>query len=103
LCRTGRIRPPPITIQALQDAVRKARVWNQALVTGEVCTMTEPARQEHVTQRYIAHLIGLAFLAPDIIEAILPGNVPVDLSLGRLKKGFPLDWKEQRKAFGFTA
>lgn len=35
--------------RALQDAVRKPLVWNETLVTGEVCTMTELARQEHQT------------------------------------------------------
>ena len=56
-----------------------------------------------VTQRYVAHLIKLAFLAPDIMVAIIRGKVPADLSLDRLKKGFPLDWTEQRTALGFPA
>ena len=60
------------------------------------------AKQEDVTQRYIAHLIKLAFLAPDIIEAIIKGNIPPTLSLGRLKKGIPLDWEEQRQSLGFA-
>ena len=30
------------------------------------------------------------------------GDVPVALSLGRLKKGFPLDWDAQRKTLGFS-
>lgn len=63
--------------------------------------MTALAKQENVTQRYIAHLIKLTFLAPDIIEAIKHGDIPATLSLDRLKKGFPFDRNAQRKLLGF--
>ena len=91
----------PITTRALQDALRKAIIWNQALVTGQVTAMKELAKQEHVTPPYIGHLVKLAFLAPDIIEAIMRADVSVELSLGRRKKRFPLDWEAQRKTLGF--
>ncbi len=64
--------------------------------------MSELARQNNVTQRYIAHLIKMAFLAPDIMVAIKQGKVPAGLSLDRLKKGFSLDWEEQRIVLGFN-
>jgi DNA invertase Pin-like site-specific DNA recombinase len=92
----------PITIGALQEAVRKALLWNQALVTGQAASLRELATQEQVTPSYIGTLIKLAFLAPDIIEAIVRREVPVELSLDRLKKGFPLDWEAQRKTLGFS-
>ena len=65
--------------------------------------MTELAARENVTQRYIAHLIKLAFLAPDIMQCVARGDIPPALSLERLKKGFPLDWTQQRKVLGFNA
>ncbi len=89
------------TIHAIRQAVIKALTWNQALIDGSVGSMTELARQNGVTQRYVAHLLKLAFLAPDIIKVIIRGQVPADLSLDRLKAGFPLDWDEQRKVLGF--
>jgi site-specific DNA recombinase len=82
--------------------VAKALGWNQALLTGKVASMTVLAKQEGVTQRYISHIIKLAFLAPDIIEAIIKGDVPETLSLGTLKQGIPQDWQDQRRRFGFT-
>jgi hypothetical protein len=54
--------------------------------------MSELATKHGVTQRYIAHLIQLAWLSPDIIQAIYRGQIPATLSLERLKKGFPPDW-----------
>ena len=41
--------------------------------------------------------------APDIMEAIIQGTIPLDLTLTRLKKGFPLDWSAQRQDLSFTS
>lgn len=73
----------------------------RALLTGTASSITELAKREKVTQRYIGHLLKLAFLAPNIIRSIVKGDIPSDLSLDRLEQGFPLDWHEQRKALGF--
>ena len=92
----------PNTVQAIQQALAKALNWNQALLDGSAQSMTELAKQNSVTQRYVAHLIKLAFLAPDIVKAIVRGDIPRDLSLDKLKAGFPLDWDEQRSVLGFS-
>jgi hypothetical protein len=55
-----------------------------------------------VTERYVGRIIRLAFLAPDIVEAILDGYQPADLELERLMKGVPIGWNEQRRALGFS-
>ena len=43
----------------------------------------------------------LAFLAPDIIEAITASQVPETLSLETLKRDFPVARDAQRRHFGF--
>jgi site-specific DNA recombinase len=46
----------------------------------------------------------LAFLAPDIQQAILNGRQPRSLTLSQLQlKTMPMSWAEQRRAFGFAA
>jgi hypothetical protein len=40
-------------------------------------------------------------LAPDIVEAILKGRQPLDLTFEKLCKHIPLRWVEQRVHFGF--
>ncbi len=89
--------------RAIQEALAKALTWNDELMSGKVSSMNQLAKREGVTQRYIAHLLKLAYLAPDIMQAIARGDIPSAVSLGRLKKGFPLDWQEQRKVLGFSA
>jgi site-specific DNA recombinase len=87
------------TIKSLQRALKKALVWNDALLTGKVASLADIARQEKVAQRYIATMIRLAFLAPDIQEAILDGFVPAGWTVDRFRKGIPLDWSQQRHRF----
>jgi len=45
----------------------------------------------------------LAFLAPDIVEAILAGTQPADLTTQTLirRTDLPLNWAEQRALLGF--
>ncbi len=64
--------------------------------------MAELAKREQATQRYIAHILSLAFLAPDIMSRIVQGNIPHILTMTHLKKGFPMDWDEQRRLLSFN-
>ena len=52
----------------------------------------------------VTRFLPLAFLAPDIVEAILDGRQPVDLNVERLKKVSPIpaDWNTQRWQLGFV-
>ena len=94
--------PPPAhqqSIQAIQAALLKALKWNMALTKSSTLTMSAIAKEENVNQRYIAQLLPLACLAPDIMDAIAKGNIPATFSLRNFKKGFPRDWKAQRQRF----
>lgn len=73
--------------------IRKAEIARQQLFNGS--SMTNDRTTERVAR--------LAFLAPDIITAILEGRQPPSLAPRRLMKhaAIPLDWKAQRKALGF--
>jgi hypothetical protein len=59
--------------------------------------MQEIARREGLSQRRIARRVDLAFLAPDIIEAVVTGCQHVSLTSDALIKSdhLPL-WTEQR-------
>ena len=58
------------------------------------------ARREGISQRRVAHLVDLAFLAPDIVTAIIDGKQPPSLTAERLIKAKhrPL-WADQRAFF----
>lgn len=63
--------------------------------------MSALARKLGLDSSYVARILKLTTLAPDIIEAIINGDEPSGLSLAKLVKTFPENWEEQRKWVGF--
>lgn len=71
-------------------------------MSGEVDSVFALARSESVTEAYISRLIRLAFLAPDIVDSIVAGRHPSDLTAERLTRTeLSLLWSEQRAVLGF--
>ena len=91
-------RPNATLIKALTRAHR----WKERLFSGAAPSTSAIAKEEGLNDRYVGRIMGLAFLAPDIVEAILDGHQPADLELERLMKGIPVSWHEQRRVFGFS-
>jgi DNA invertase Pin-like site-specific DNA recombinase len=83
--------------------IAKAHDWFERLTSGKAKSIRDIAAAEGVTNSYVRKIIHRAFLAPDIVRAILNGTQPPDLTLESLKKFIPLpiDWNEQRKLLGF--
>jgi len=96
---TESAKPDPSLIKA----VTRAHRWFDDLVRGRARSIGDIAKTEGVSDRYVSHLLPLAFLAPRIVEAILAGNQPVDLTTEILIKrtDLPLDWSEQKTLLGF--
>jgi len=70
-------------------AIARAHRWVNQLQEGKALSIKEIAKVEGFNPRYVAHIMPLAYLAPDITESILGGNQPLTLNLDRLLKGFP--------------
>jgi site-specific DNA recombinase len=67
--------------------------------------MREIAEQENLSTSYVIRYFRLAFLAPDIVEAIVEGRQPPGISVRKLtnNKKLPSDWAEQRRLLNFPA
>ena len=74
----------------------------EALLMGDVSSIQEIATNEKLDRSYVMRRLRLAYLAPDIMTAIFNGHIPPDLTINKLRRGFPLDWGQQRKHLGFT-
>jgi len=84
--------------QAWVKAIARAYGWRRQLEKGEITTISEIADQLCIGQRYIAQLIPLGWMAPDLIEGILEGSIRPAIPLSCLKtKDLPLDWSAQRR------
>src|SRR3954465_3091084 len=83
---------------ALIKAIARGRAWFEELATGHARSLQELAKRDGISRRYIRRLVGLAFLSPQLVEAILQGRQSVELTATRLTElDLPLDWTEQHK------
>ena len=97
----GSVAAPAAQVdRALLRAMAPARGWAAQLESGEVGSVKELARKNGLCHNYTARLLPLAYLAPDLTEAVLKGAQPRSVSLaGLTAQPLPLDWSEQRRRF----
>jgi site-specific DNA recombinase len=82
----------------LIKAIARGRAWFEELAAGRARSLRELAERDGITRRYVRRLVDLAFLSPDLVEAILQGRQPVELTATRLTElDLPLDWTDQRR------
>jgi site-specific DNA recombinase len=80
-----------------RKAIARGRAWFEELAAGRTRSLRELAEGDGITRRYVRRLVDLAFLSPELVEAILQGQQPVELTATRLTElDLPLDWADQR-------
>jgi len=79
--------------------IARAHRWRALLESGRYGTIRELSGALGMDNSYVARLLRLTLLAPDIIGAILEGTEPGSLSLEKLFQ-LPADWARQRDALG---
>ena len=83
----------------------KAFYWKRLLEEGRYPTTTDLARALKLEPGWVAEVLRLTLLAPDIVEAIFEGRQPRHLNLHTLRGRqdlLPRDWAEQRQLLGFS-
>ena len=89
---------PPKPDAALITMVARARHWFELIAAGKHATMEALAAAEQEPSAHVRQTIGAAFLAPDLVTAIVEGRQPLALTATKLKALLPLPtaWPEQR-------
>lgn len=82
--------------EALVVAISRAHRWKKMLDEGRYGSIAELAQAMKINRHYLARLLRLTLLAPDIIEAILDGREPDGMSLEQLRKPMSMVWEQQR-------
>jgi hypothetical protein len=82
----------------LLKALAQGRLWLDQLLRGEARSLRSLAKSARLSERYVSQVVHCAFLAPDLVEAVLQGRQPVQLTLTQMK-ALPLDWNEQHRPF----
>ena len=83
----------------------KAFYWQRLLDEGKYATTTDLARALKLETGWVAEVLRMANLAPDIVEAILEGTQPRHLNLHTIRgrqESLPREWEEQKKMFAFA-
>ena len=62
----------------------------------------EIARRSHLSDAYVRRLLRFAYLAPDIVEAIVEGRQPRSITVKRWLHGISCVQANQRAVFGFA-
>ena len=86
-------KPDNTLLKALARAFR----WKGMLESGECASISELAEKEGIAFTYMARLIRLSLLSPEIVDSIMTGSHPPCITLANLMEPFPLCWKEQHK------
>lgn len=91
--------PQPRIDNAMVKAQARAFRWQRMFESGKYANSTELAAAEKITLPYLTSILKLAYLAPDLVEIILDGRQPAELTLKALMETLPVEWADQRKAF----
>jgi DNA invertase Pin-like site-specific DNA recombinase len=93
---------PERPVSSLIKSVARAHPWPEKIIRGELTGLRSIAQLTGLDEHYAGRILNCSFLAPDIVEAILDGRQPADLTVQKLLRSLPLAWDEQRQSLGFV-
>jgi hypothetical protein len=89
---------PAATIDnTMIKSIARAFRWQKLLENGTYTCLDDIARTEKIGASFVSRYYRLVLLAPDIVEAILDGRQPAQLTMKELLEPFPVEWKGQRE------
>src|SRR6202023_852457 len=89
----------------LASLIARAIATRNMFLAGRDDSIDAMASRLGVRRDYVAVLVRLSYLSPEIVRAILVGHQPIELTPTRLvmlSRNLPHDWQEQRRLLGFA-
>jgi hypothetical protein len=83
----------------LIKAVVRAQAWVRLILAGKYKDQKAIAVASGLHVRYVRRILPSAFLAPEIVEAIVKGHQGPGMNLAALVHDIPLSWAEQSAKF----
>jgi hypothetical protein len=80
---------------AMVKAIARAFRWRDMLESGEYATIREIANAEKINEIYVGRVLRLTLLAPGLVETILGGRQPAEVTLAVLMRPFSVEWRDQ--------
>lgn len=95
---TASIATPRRINKPLLAALARAHVWRRLIETGQVQSVEQIATRDEIDRKDVRRILRLAFLAPDLQQAIVEGRQPTRLSIRALAgTDLPCEWSLQRE------
>jgi hypothetical protein len=88
-------QPRPRVDSTLLKALARGFRWSKLLETGDFATVEEIADAENINPSYVSRVLRMTLLAPEIVEAILAGEQPEELTMARAMQPFSVEWERQ--------
>lgn len=70
---------------------------------GTHASIEDMAKSENISPSFVSRILRLAYLSPTVIEAILDGKYPAQLTMKDLMEPFPMEWDAQARHFGIES
>jgi hypothetical protein len=88
---------------ALIRLIARSHIYMRALTDGSGTTIAELAQREQLDVSDLSRILKLAYLTPPIVEAILKGKHPPELTPHQLMRAseLSLEWQQQQRQLGF--
>jgi hypothetical protein len=95
----GHPEPAATIDNTMIKAIARAFRWQRLLENGTYTCLDDIARSEKIGASFVSRYHRLVLLAPDIVESILEGRQPAQLTMKDLLRPFPICWREQHSQF----
>lgn len=88
--------PPRARVyNATVKAIARAHRWREMMENGMHSTIAHVAAAEKMNASYVGRVLRMTLLAPEVVEAILDGQQPAEMTLAALMRPFPMIWRQQ--------
>ena len=84
---------------AMVKLLARGHRWHRKLFDGTHASIEDMAKSENISPSFVSRILRLAYLSPTVVEAILDGKYPAELTMKDLMEPFPMDWSMQEKIF----
>ncbi len=84
---------------SMVKAIARGFRWQRLMLNGAHNTIYDIAEKEHVSPSFVSRVARLATLSPRIVDTILEGKHPTNLTMKDLLKPFPAEWSLQETIF----
>ncbi len=88
-------------IDPLVMNLARAFRWQALIDSGTYRNTVDLAEAIGKDPAFVARMIRLTLLAPEIVHAILAGTLQKSIPINMLSKTMPERWADQKKLFGF--